>query len=81
MAQKKTLVDITGPRYRKAGRTKKPPYLDEVCQITGYNHKYAITLLRHVEKTQLRRRTATVKVKITAQGLRKRVYPNIMMNR
>jgi hypothetical protein len=55
MAQKKTLADITGPRYRKAGRTKKSAILDEFCQTAGYNRKYAITLLRHAGKTQLRR--------------------------
>jgi hypothetical protein len=49
------LTDITGPRYRKAGRAKKSAILDEFCQTTGYNRKYAITLLRHAGKTQLRR--------------------------
>jgi hypothetical protein len=49
--------------------------LDEFCQTTGYNRKYAITLLRHAGKTQLRRMgSKTAKVKLTAQGGRKRVY-------
>jgi hypothetical protein len=75
MAQKKTLADITAPRYRKAGKTQKTTILDEFCHTTGYNRKYAITLLRHAGKTQLRYlNTKTMKVKITAQGRRKRLY-------
>jgi hypothetical protein len=46
MAQKKAPADITGPRYRKTGKAKKSAILDEFCQNTGYNRKYAITLLR-----------------------------------
>jgi hypothetical protein len=75
MAQKKALADVTGPRYRKAGRAKKSAILDEFCQNTGYNRKYAITLFRHAGKTQLRRiGNQTLKVKISAPGRRKRVY-------
>jgi hypothetical protein len=78
MAQKKALADITGPRYRKAGKTKKSSILDEFCQSTGYNRKYAITLLHHAGKTQLRRMgSKTVKVKISARGRRKRLYKRI----
>jgi hypothetical protein len=51
MAQKKALADVTGPRYRKAGKAKKSAILDEFCENTGYNPKYAITLLRHAGKT------------------------------
>jgi hypothetical protein len=46
MAQKKALTDITGSRYRKAGKAKKTLILDEFCQTIGYNRKYAITLLK-----------------------------------
>ena len=75
MAEKKALTDITGPRYRKAGKAKKTLILDEFCQTTGYNRKYAITLLRHAGKTQVRRMGGqTMKVKIAGQGRRKRVY-------
>jgi hypothetical protein len=75
MAAKKTLADITGPRYRKAGKAGKSVMLDEFCATTGYNRKYAITLLRHAGKTQLRRvGKETVNVKITAQSRQKRVY-------
>jgi hypothetical protein len=78
MAQKKTLADITGPRYRKAGRTKKSAILDEFCQTAGYNRKYAITLLRHAGKTQLRHMgKKMVKVKITVRSRRKRVCQKI----
>jgi hypothetical protein len=75
MAQKKTLADITGLRYRKAGKARKSAILDEFGQNTGYNRRYALTLLRHPGKTQLRRMgNQTVKVSITALGRRKRVY-------
>jgi hypothetical protein len=76
MAEKKALADATGPRHRKAGKAKKSAILDEFCETTGHNRKYAITVLRHAGKTQLRRLgKETVKVKITAQGRRKRVCP------
>jgi transposase InsO family protein len=75
MAQKKTLADITGPRYRKAGKAKKSAILDEFCQTTGYNRTYAVTLLRRAGKTQLRRMgKKMVKVKITAHSRRKQTY-------
>jgi hypothetical protein len=53
MAQKKVVADVIGPRYRKAGKAGKGAILDEFCQTTGYNRKYAITLFRHAGKTQL----------------------------
>jgi hypothetical protein len=71
MAGKKTLTDITGPRYRKAGKAGKSVILDEFCATTGYNRKYAITLLRHAGKTQLRH---VGNVRITAHRRQKRVY-------
>ena len=75
MKQKKALTDVTGPRYRKAKKTEKGLILNEFCQSTGYNRKYAITLLRNAGKTQARRINGkTVTVKITAQTRRKRVY-------
>jgi hypothetical protein len=75
MAEKKALTDVTARRYRKAGKTKKSVILDEFCASTGYNRKYAITLLRHAGKTQLRRLgKKTVKVKITAKRCGKRIY-------
>jgi hypothetical protein len=73
--RKKGLTDVTGPRYRKAGKAKKSAILDEFCETTGYHRKYAITLLGHAGKTQLRRvGKETVKVTITARRHRKGVY-------
>ena len=75
MKHKQALADVTGPRYRKAKKAGKGVILDEFCQSSGYNRKYAITLLRNAGKTQLRRINGkTVKVKITARTRRKRVY-------
>jgi hypothetical protein len=78
MAQKKTLADITGPRYRKAEKTQKSTILDEFCHTTGYNRKYAVTLLRRAGKNHLRRiDSKTLKVKITAQRRKKRLCHRI----
>src|SRR5437879_6009824 len=32
-------------RYKSAGRSEKTGILDEFCQITGYNRKYALGVL------------------------------------
>ena len=75
MQEKKALTIVTGPRYRKADKAGKSRILDEFCHSTGYHRKYAIALLRHAGKTQLRRiDKKTVKVKITATKRKKRVY-------
>jgi hypothetical protein len=75
MKEKQALADVTGPRYRKADKAGKTRVLDEFCQSTGYHRKYAIAILRHAGKTQLRQiGKQTVNVKITAQARKKRVY-------
>jgi hypothetical protein len=75
MKERQALANITGGRYRKAGKKKKGEILEEFCQSTGYHRKYAIALLRNAGKTQLRRiGKETVTVKITAKTRRKRVY-------
>jgi hypothetical protein len=64
-------------------KAEKSAVLDEFCQNTGYNRKYAITLLRGAGKTQLRRirQKQTVKVKITAHECGKRLTRRFTMNR
>ena len=75
MKQKQALADVTGARYRKACKAAKSRILDEFCQSTAYHRKYAITLLQHAGKTQLRRiGNQTLKVKITAKTRKKRAY-------
>jgi len=76
MKEKQALANVTGPRYRKADKSGKSRILDEFCQHTGYHRKYAIALLHHAGKTQLRRiGTQTMNVKISAGTLKKkRVY-------
>jgi hypothetical protein len=75
MREKKALANVTGPRYRKANKAGKKHILDEFCQTTNYHRKYAIYLLRHAGKTQLRRiGKQTVTLKITAVKRKKRVY-------
>jgi hypothetical protein len=75
MQEKRSLTDVTGPRYRTARKAEKTVILNEFCKSTGYNRKYAIGLLKHAGKTQTRRLGGkTVKVKITARTGRKRRY-------
>jgi hypothetical protein len=78
MKERQALADVTGGRYRKAGRKDKKKILDEFCQNTGYHRKHAIAVLRNAGKTQLRRiGKETVKVKITAKARGKRVYTRV----
>jgi hypothetical protein len=75
MKHRQALANVTGPRYRTAGKTEKGVILNEFCHSTGYNRKYAITLLQNTGKTQTRRLNGkTVKVNITATTHRKRHY-------
>ncbi|GHU44655.1 integrase [Spirochaetia bacterium] len=75
MKERQALADVTGSRYRMAKKTGKSVILGGFCKSTGYNRKYAITILQNAGKTQLRRIDGkTVKVKITAKTHRKRVY-------
>jgi hypothetical protein len=49
-------------RYVSAGRKEKGRILDEFCRTTGYNRKYAVSLLRHpppVREEAIRRPRAT----------------------
>ena len=41
---KKELVIATKPRYLKASKAERSKILDEFCQNTGYNRKYAIQI-------------------------------------
>jgi transposase InsO family protein len=75
MKEKKALVNVAGPRYRKANKAGKTRILNEFCDNTAYHRKYAIALLQHAGKIQLRRiGNETVKVKITAKARKKRAY-------
>jgi len=75
MREKNALTNVTGPRYRKANKTGKTRILNEFCNNTGYHRKYAISLLQHAGKTQVRRiNNQMVKVKIVAKARKKRVY-------
>ena len=71
LPMKQALADVTGPRYRKSKKAGKSVMLDEFCQSSGYNRKYAITLLRNAGKTPSRRINSS---KITARTRHKRVY-------
>lgn len=44
-ARREYLMEIL-ERYRKSSRNKKSGILDEFCAVTGFNRKYAISLLR-----------------------------------
>jgi len=56
MREKQSLTDVTGPRYRKARKAEKTVILNEFCENTGYNRKYAIGLLKNAGRIQMRRR-------------------------
>jgi hypothetical protein len=74
--ERQALADVTGGRYRKAGKKKKGEIREEFCQSTGYHRKYAIAVLRNAGKTHQRRMgNGPVKVNITAKTRKKRVYP------
>jgi hypothetical protein len=55
MKQKKLNADVTGPRYRAAGKKQKSLILNEFCKNNHYHRKYAISLLRGAGKTRLMR--------------------------
>jgi len=42
---KQELTKTTKPRYLKANKREKGKILDEFCSNTGFNRKYAITIL------------------------------------
>ena len=75
MDKRQALADVTGPRYRKASKASKSLILNEFCESTQYHRKYAIAILRHAGKTQLRTvGKKAVNVHITAKARTKRVY-------
>src|SRR3989339_723042 len=43
---KKELILSTKPRYLKASKKEKTKILDEFCENTGYDRKYAITIFQ-----------------------------------
>ncbi|MFQ5822113.1 MAG: hypothetical protein ACE5IT_09630 [bacterium] len=43
---KRELVRVTKPRYLKTDKIRKGNILDEFCSNTGYNRKYAITIMQ-----------------------------------
>lgn len=43
---KKDLISAVKPRYLKAEKKEKTKILEEFCRNTGYNRKYAITIMR-----------------------------------
>jgi hypothetical protein len=45
-ASRYDLVRALAPRYAHAAKSEKGQVLDEVCQLTGYTRKSALTLLR-----------------------------------
>jgi len=53
MAERKTVTVKTAQRYRRACRREKKIILDEFTALTGYNRKYAITVLANEGKTKI----------------------------
>src|SRR5206468_1356573 len=44
-ASRHDLVRALAPRYGHVGKSEKGQILDQVCEVTGYTRKYALTLL------------------------------------
>jgi hypothetical protein len=53
MREKKSLTRETCGRYRKSEKKGKTTILDEFCQATGYNRKYALHLLANWGRTEV----------------------------
>ena len=49
---RRELMDSMSKRYRKASRASKKKILDEVCAVTGFHRKYAITRINLIETGQ-----------------------------
>lgn len=49
---KQELLEHYAQRYRSAGRAARSKLLDEVCALTGYHRKYAISRLNHPPLTR-----------------------------
>jgi hypothetical protein len=45
-ASRHDLVRALAPRYGHGSKTEKGQILDQVCEVTGYTRKYALTLLK-----------------------------------
>src|SRR3979490_2095678 len=45
-ASRHDLVRALGPRYAHVGKSEKGQILNQVCEVTGYTRKYALTLLK-----------------------------------
>jgi len=52
MRTKRKLTEVTATRYRRASKKGKGKILDEFCQNTGYNRKYALHILCNWGLTQ-----------------------------
>lgn len=46
MSEKKAVIKAWSGQYRQAGKKEKGRILDEVVELTGYNRRYAVGLLR-----------------------------------
>lgn len=79
LKEKKSVTIQIVTRYVKAAKDEKTRILDEFVQVTGYNRKYAITVLRKcfrkkTYKYQGDRARTSVKIKIPKP--KKRIYPH-----
>jgi Integrase core domain len=57
-ASRHDLVRALAPRYGHVSKAEKGQILDQVCQVTGYTRKYALTLLKNppAEEPSVRRK-------------------------
>src|SRR5258707_12120912 len=57
-ASRHDLVRALAPRYAHVDKGEKSQILDQLCDVTGYTRKYALTLLKHppAEEAPVKRR-------------------------
>src|SRR5206468_4292933 len=56
-ASRHDLVRALAPRYAHVGKRDKSQIMDQVCEVTGYTRKYALTLLKEPPEERCVKRT------------------------
>ncbi|MCQ2398247.1 MAG: transposase family protein [Sphaerochaetaceae bacterium] len=82
LKEKKAVTAQIVTRYAKAGKNEKTKILDEFVQLTGYNRKYAISVLRKCfkKKTYTYNGKKKESIKFKKPKPKKRVYPHYYDN-
>ena len=73
LKERQKLTRVTAKKYRLSGKKGKTKILDTFIEQTGYGRKYAIHILANEGK--VKQVGKKLKVKITHEAKKKRVYP------